>query len=191
MHHNMSTILFLIGLLANFFLLVMLALSSAKQNFQFWPPPSRNSWQYRSLWGVIRVLVLCVALLIYFEWSTLDIPDWLRFYVALPIYILTAALGTLAFLQLGWRNTHGEAVELVETGMYKYSRNPQYVFYSISFIFLGIWAASVKAIVLLILASFWYLRAPFPEEKWLTEQYGEKYLAYKSRVPRYVGNYNA
>lgn len=183
---NMDTLLFIIGLLANAFLLTMLLLGQVKENFQFWPPPERNSWQYRSLWGTVRVLVVCIGLISWFEWSSSDIPNWLRFYVALPISVIAAMLGTMAFLQLGWRNTHGEAAGFIETGLYKYSRNPQYVFYSIAFIFLGILVASSKAIVLLALVSFCYLSSLFPEERWLAEQYGEKYLAYKRRVPRYL-----
>ena len=184
---NMDTLLFIIGLLANAFLLTMLLLGQVKENFQFWPPTKHNSWQYRSLWGTVRILVVCIGLISWFEWSSLDIPNWLRFYVALPISVIAAMLGTTAFLQLGWRNTHGEAAGFIETGLYKYSRNPQYVFYSIAFIFLGILVASSKVIVLLVLVSFCYLSSPFPEERWLVEQYGEKYLAYKRRVPRYLG----
>ena len=184
---DMGTLLFIIGLLANAFLLTMLALGQVKENFRFWPPPKRDSWQYRSLWGAIRVLVLCIGLISWFEWSSLDIPHWLRFYVALPMFVIAAVLGTVAFLQLGWRNSHGEAAGFIETGLYKYSRNPQYVFYSIACIFLGVSVASSKAIVLLVLAIFCYLSAPFPEERWLAKQYGEKYLAYKRRVPRYLG----
>ena len=183
----MDTLLFIIGLLANAFLLTMLLLGQVKENFQFWPSTKHNSWQYRSLWGTVRILVVCIGLISWFEWSSLDIPNWLRFYVALPISVIAAMLGTTAFLQLGWRNTHGEAAGFIETGLYKYSRNPQYVFYSIAFIFLGILVASSKVIVLLVLVSFCYLSSPFPEERWLVEQYGEKYLAYKRRVPRYLG----
>ena len=183
----MGTLLFIIGFLANAFLLTMLALGQVKENFQFWPPPKRDSWQYRSLWGAIRVLVLCIGLISWFEWSSLDIPHWLRFYVALPIFVIAAVLGTVAFLQLGWRNSHGEAAGFIETGLYKYSRNPQYVFYSIAGVFLGVLVASPKAIVLLVLAIFCYLSAPFPEERWLAKQYGERYLAYKRQVPRYLG----
>lgn len=183
----MTEVVFLIGLAVNGFLLVMMHASANNERFQFWPPPSKNSWQYDSLWWSVRLLVVCIGWLIYVENSAINIPNWLRFYLAMPGFIITFSLGSVAAIQLGWSNTHGLAKEFVETGFYRYSRNPQYVFYSVSFLFLGLWAASLKALVLLLLLSFWYLRAPFPEEKWLESKYGSDYLNYKESVPRYLG----
>lgn len=183
----MSEITFLLGLSVNGFLLLMMFRSTKNERFQFWPPPNKNSWQYHSLWWCVRLLVICIVTLIYLDHSNIDVPYWLRFYISMPSFILTFILGSIAATQLGWSNTHGIAEKFVANGLYRYSRNPQYVFYSASFIFLGLWAASAKAFVLLLLLSFWYLRAPFPEEKWLEKQYGEEYLKYKLKVPRYLG----
>ena len=164
---------------------VTMLVSKRNPQFRFWPPPRVNSWQYHSLWWAIRILVVCIGWLIWTEHSTLEIPDWVRIFFALPTFVLFFVLGSVAAHQLGWRNTHGEAVEFVDSGLYGFSRNPQYVFYSISFVSLAILVASFKAFVLLLLLSVWYLRAPIPEEKWLEIQYGQKYLAYKKKVPRY------
>ncbi len=183
----MNQIIFLIGLLVNSFLLIMMIASSSNKRFQYWPPPSKNTWQYHSLWWSIRIIVLCISGLIYLDNSTLNIPQWLRFYLAMPGFVITFLLGTVAAMQLGWSNTHGVAQKFVARGFYRYSRNPQYVFYSISFLLLGLWVASFKALVLLLLLGVWYLRAPFPEEIWLEKQYGEKYLNYKKQVSRYFG----
>lgn len=183
----MDEIIFLIGVCAHFFLLVMMAISLIQPRFQFWPPPNKNSWQYHSLWWCVRLLVICVLWLIYNEHSSISLPAWLRFYLAMPIFIISFVLGSIAAMQLGWKNTHGIAVKFVASGFYQYSRNPQYLFYSISFVCLGIWAASLKALVLLVGLSFWYLCAPFSEEKWLESKYGQIYLDYKKSVPRYLG----
>lgn len=183
----MNEAVFLAGLSVHVYLLVMMLLSSFKEHFQFWPPPSKKSWQYHSLWWGIRVLVICICWLIYTDHSSVDMPSWLRFYFAMPSAIVFFTLGTIAAIQLGWTNTHGVADRFVATGFYKFSRNPQYVFYSISFVLLGIWAASFEALILLILLSAWYLRAPFPEEKWLEAQYGQEYIKYKNTTPRYLG----
>ena len=183
----MGEIALIIGLCVNVFLLVMMFKSTTKPEFQFWPPSSKNSWQYQTLWWSIRLLVMCIGLLIYQEFSSFDLPVWVRFYLAFPIFIITFTLGTISALQLGWSNTHGVAEKFVSKGFYKYSRNPQYVFYSMSFVSLGLWVASLKALLLLTLLSFWYLRAPFSEEKWLESQYGQTYLDYKNSVPRYLG----
>ena len=181
----MVDLVFILGLIVHAFLLVMMLLSARQESFQFWPPPSKNSWQYHSLWWGIRILVACIGWLIYAEHSTLNLPDWLRFYVAMPCAITLFVLGTIAAKQLGWANTHGIADRFIRTGFYRYSRNPQYVFYALGFLCLGIWAASLKALILLLLLSVWYLRARFSEEKWLEAQYGREYLDYKNKVPRY------
>lgn len=185
----MNETAFWIGLIIHMLLFAMFALSyMSSGRFQFWPPPSKESWQYHFLWWSLRLLIVCIAWGIYAENSSLNFPIWLRFYLAMPAFIVLFFLGTIAASQLGWRNTHGEAVNFVTTGFYKYSRNPQYVLYSASFLFLGVWAASLYALILLSLLSLWYLLAPFSEEQWLEKQYGEIYTIYKNKVPRYLGS---
>jgi protein-S-isoprenylcysteine O-methyltransferase Ste14 len=169
----------------------MILFCRIKLKKQLWPPPGRNSWQCHIVWWSVRVIAICIGVISFQEWATLPIPDQIRFNIALPVFLFSASLGTLGFIQLGWRNTHGGAEKFIDTGIYKYSRNPQYLFYSISFISLGLLVASPKALVLLVLMSVWYLLAPFPEETWLEKQYGQRYLKYKSRVPRYFGFKNA
>jgi protein-S-isoprenylcysteine O-methyltransferase Ste14 len=76
---------------------------------------------------------------------------------------------------------------LVEAGPYRFTRNPQYV--GDIFLLLG-WAIvcnSLQTWVVSILAAVWFALAPFTEELWLREQYGEAYEAYRHRVPRYLG----
>lgn len=181
----MNEFVFAVGLFVHAFLLAMMLLSARKEQFQFWPPPSKQSWQCHSLWWSVRILVICIGWLVFAEYASMSLPNWLRLYVAMPGTVIFFTLGTIAAMQLGWTNTHGIAERFIATGFYKYSRNPQYVFYSLGFLLLGIWAASLKALVLLLLLGVWYLRAPFSEEKWLETQYGQEYMKYKNSVPRY------
>ncbi len=88
---------------------------------------------------------------------------------------------------LGWKNAHGEAKDLITTGWYAWSRNPIYLVSIIGFI--G-WALGVHSIYAYILFGFlisFYLLAPFLEEPWLERAYGEVYLNYKTKVPRFIG----
>lgn len=174
-----------IGVLA--FLLWMMLLSLLSEKTQYWPPPGRETWQYQTLWWGIRTLIVCIAIVIYTNHSTWNIPHSLRYYLALPIFVCSFAIGSIAAFQLGWKNTHGIADRFVERGMYKISRNPQYVLYAISFLSLAVFVASIKAAILLSLLAIWYLLAPFPEEKWLEREYGEAYTSYKAKVSRYLG----
>ena len=43
------------------------------------------------------------------------------------------------------------------------------------------------AAMLLLMWALFYLLAPFLEEPWLEQEYGSEYLAYKKRVPRFLG----
>ena len=181
----MNEIVFAIGLTVLFSIFIAFVYSSKNRQFEFWPPPEKDTWQYHLLWWSIRLLVISIGWLIYKDNSTMNISNWLRFYIAMPLFILTFSLGTIAAFQLGWRNTHGEAKKFISSGFYKYSRNPQYVLYSISFLFLGLWVGSLKALILLVSLGIFYLAAPFPEERWLEKKYGKDYISYKQNVPRY------
>jgi len=182
----MEITIFLIALGANALLLVgLLSSVIGVSNSQFWPPPSKSAWQYHCLWWSVRIIVLSIAALAYFEWGAIDIPSTIRFWVAMPIFLIAFTLGSVAASNLGWTNTHGVENGFVDKGFYRFSRNPQYVLFSICFIALSLVIASPKALVLLWLLAVWYLIAPFPEERWLEDRYGEQYLNYKQRVPRY------
>ena len=166
------------------FLGLLSSIIGASRN-RFWPPPNKRSWQYQVLWWSVRIIVLSIILLAYLEWEAIYISPNLRYWVALPIFVISFLLGSSAAFNLGWKNTHGIENGFEERGLYRFSRNPQYVSFSISFIALSIFIASTKAMVLLWLLAAWYLIAPFPEESWLQERYGEQYSNYKRRVPRY------
>jgi protein-S-isoprenylcysteine O-methyltransferase Ste14 len=77
--------------------------------------------------------------------------------------------------------------ELIVRGIYRYTRNPMYV--GMTLLQLGIgglagnpWILAL-APVALILVHFAAVR---PEERYLTEKFGESYLRYKKSVRRYV-----
>ena len=72
------------------------------------------------------------------------------------------------------------------TSVYAYSRNPVYV--ATMFGMLG-WAVLLPyaAIVLpLLLWAVLYILAPFLEEPWLEARFGDEYLAYKEKTPRFL-----
>lgn len=182
-----TNIAFFLGIGVFVFLLCMMLMSLRRDKTQYWPPPGRGTWQYQTLWWSIRTLIVCIAIVIYTNHSTWNIPQSLRYYLALPIFVCSFLIGTIAAFQLGWKNTHGIADRFIEQGMYKFSRNPQYVLYAMSFLSLAVFVASIKAAILLSLLALWYLLAPFPEEKWLEREYGEAYTLYKAKVSRYLG----
>ena len=88
---------------------------------------------------------------------------------------------------LGWRNAYGEAKVLETAGMYRWSRNPIYVVTIVGMVGIGTVVASWIVTSMLIMWTLFYLLAPFLEEPWLEREYGAEYLAYKKRVPRFLG----
>ncbi|WP_211451234.1 methyltransferase family protein [Collimonas antrihumi] len=75
---------------------------------------------------------------------------------------------------------------LVETGPYRYSRNPMYV--AVTLALLG-WAAAFGSrgllIYALVVAVAFHLRVVLGEEPWLSRTHGSQWLRYRSRVPRW------
>jgi protein-S-isoprenylcysteine O-methyltransferase Ste14 len=169
--------------------IVLLSLASvATKRFDFWPPPSSQSWQYRTIWTLFRILVAGVVILsvIDFNGSGTLSPAW-RYYVGLPLAVLGLSLALYVTFYLGWKNAHGGKEGLTTGGFYKWSRNPVYVVSIVGFVGLGITINSACVYTLLGVWALMYVMAPFLEEPWLEEAYGGAYAAYKTRVPRFVG----
>lgn len=88
--------------------------------------------------------------------------------------------------RFGYAKTSGAADGLELTGLYKWSRNPQYV--GDILILLGwvvISAAPLAAGVAMVGIAVFVI-APFAEEPWLADKYGAAYDAYRKRVRRFV-----
>jgi protein-S-isoprenylcysteine O-methyltransferase Ste14 len=77
---------------------------------------------------------------------------------------------------------------LVATGPYRVSRNPMYV--AVVLVLSG-WALAFRARPLAIYAAVvaiaFHLRVVFGEEPWLAQRYGDEWIRYRARVPRWLG----
>jgi len=77
---------------------------------------------------------------------------------------------------------------LVVTGVYGVSRNPMYV--AVILVLSG-WALGFRARPLAVYAAVvavaFHLRVVFGEEPWLARRYGDEWVRYKARVPRWLG----
>jgi protein-S-isoprenylcysteine O-methyltransferase Ste14 len=77
---------------------------------------------------------------------------------------------------------------LVVTGLYRFSRNPMYV--AVVLVLFG-WAIAFRSWALAVYAFAigvgFHLRVVFGEEPWLARTFGEKWVRYRSRVPRWFG----
>jgi protein-S-isoprenylcysteine O-methyltransferase Ste14 len=107
------------------------------------------------------------------------------FYVGLPI-TLVGLVGSIAVL-VSWATT--PAGQPVTKGIYRYSRHPWYV--TTVFLFLGvsILSASWVFFVLTIILGVGFTRPYFVkiEEAQCIGHYGNAYLDYMNRTPRWIG----
>lgn len=76
---------------------------------------------------------------------------------------------------------------IIESGFYRYSRNPIYVamaivYLGIAAIFALVWSLLFLPVCLLFIHFFQIL----PEEKYLEAKFGSSYIAYRSRVRRWI-----
>jgi protein-S-isoprenylcysteine O-methyltransferase Ste14 len=122
--------------------------------------PGDRSW-LSNRWGVVPLVV----------GTTLLLACVREFYVA--------GRGTLA----PW----SPPTALVVTGMYRRSRNPMYV--GVVVILLG-WAIGYRSwplalYAVAVLVAF-HLRVVFNEEPWAARTFGDDWVRYRSRVPRWL-----
>jgi protein-S-isoprenylcysteine O-methyltransferase Ste14 len=161
-------------------------LSIVRPDVRVWPPPRRDSWQYRydglmSFTGLLGVVALGVI-----DWNSFIFHHWARF----PVGGSLMACGLFAFwgyLTLGVHASRGLGGDLVTTGPYRYSRNPQYVGAIPALLGYAVICNSILALVTALLVSGWFVLLPFAEEPWCRDNLGEPYEEYLVKVPRFLG----
>lgn len=84
-------------------------------------------------------------------------------------------------------DTFGQPDQLVETGLFRYIRNPMYLGFVISLaslaLLMGALSPWIFVLGFFVLANLWYI--PF-EERTMYERFGEHYTAYQSRTRRWI-----
>lgn len=139
------------------------------------------------MWGFFLLAVLLAALD-----SIWPLPIDSLAALILGIMLIIAGLALLAAGMLefrSWRRSCGQdASELVTTGVYRWSRNPQFLGCLLSLLGIALAGRSGLAFALAGVASaiiIWYtLRLAEP---YLERLYGEAYRRYKSSTPRWIG----
>lgn len=184
----MSQIVFMVCLISISIIIVASLSALVIEDFEFFPPPDKDSWQYRTFWLLFRLMFSGLLFLSFSTFSPQPVFDnWVRFFVWLPLLVL--GFGTAMYLsaKLGWANAHGEKQGLVVTGIYRWSRNPIYMASFAGMSGWGLFVNSCYVTTILSLWAFMYVLAPFVEEPWLERTYGNKFLAYKHQSSRFLG----
>lgn len=110
--------------------------------------------------------------------------------VGYGIVVLGFGLGILALFAMknSWRVgiKYEQKTELVSSGIYRFSRNPYFLSYSVLILGYILIFPSIILIGLLILLATVFHKMIIEEEKYLESIHGDKYLDYKRKVNRYI-----
>lgn len=119
----------------------------------------------------------------FLQFDLLSILGCILLFVSLIIGILSAReLGT------SWRvgTLEDQKTELVQTGIYKFCRNPYFLSYFIMFFAFFLIIPSAVLSLLGIATIFWFHQMVKNEEKYLEKVHGSEYLDYRKKVGRYL-----
>jgi len=183
----MLALAFWVTLASELLLGAFLVVSWIDPSHRVWPPPSRDSWQYRFVWALTDVSAAGVLAVGILDWNTLGPGHWLRFAIGGGLVLSGLGLALWGIRTLGVHRTLGLKEAFLEAGPYRFTRNPQYVGDIALLIGWAIICNSLHTWIVSALGAAWFALSPFTEEPWLGEQYGKAYEAYRHRVPRYLG----
>lgn len=123
--------------------------------------------------------------------DALNLSAAFRYPVAMLLGLGGAVLAALALFGFRRAGTHAEpwkpTTAIVESGVYRLTRNPMYVAMTLIYLALAVFFESLLAVLVLIpvLAAihFGVIRR---EERYLEEKFGDSYRAYRQRVRRWI-----
>ncbi len=141
---------------------------------------------------LVLLLVLCMVLV-----DLAGIGYRVEFRLRLAVSVFFATLGLLVIVA-GWyvfrkrRTTVNpvypeRATRLVTSGVYRYSRNPMYLGFLLWLVAAVMFTGNLVNAVFLPVYLYWASRLYIePEERALAKLFGDEFLAYKSRVRRWL-----
>lgn len=117
----------------------------------------------------------------------LEIPLLLRYIFGILMIIIGGTFFIWGFARLKPAAAIGFAKRLRSTGAYGLTRNPMYFGLNAAFWGTGLLFDSLKILIgALIWSILNYLSVTLWEEKQMTGKFGEEYIEYKKRVPRFI-----
>ncbi|GBE56500.1 hypothetical protein BMS3Bbin16_00708 [archaeon BMS3Bbin16] len=101
--------------------------------------------------------------------------------------VVLLPLGMIEFRSLR-RSTGQDVSKLITTGIYRWSRNPQFIGWFLMLLGISIAGRSGFALALtIVFMVILHLFTIWLAEPYLEHLYGEEYRQYKSNTPRYIG----
>ena len=168
----------LLGCLANSLLIFGLIGSIFRPEQRVWQPENSTALHRFVVWALTSAGFGSAIFIGLAEWGTLDVPALLRWELGLLLIVFGNVVVWAGVLHLGFAATSGAKGSLRTTGLYRYSRNPQYLADIAILVGIGILSASIMSWPVIITGIVALALAPFSEEPWLLEKYGDAYAEY-------------
>lgn len=143
---------------------------------------------------VLQTLLFCLLMFGVNKWfSSGKINFTGQKIISIAFLTMALVLGVVALIAFRKVRTSvnpldpSQASKLVITGIYKFSRNPQYVALLLGLIAIGIWMGNIYNLAVLII-FYWYITKfqILPEEEVLLEMFGDDYKDYCNNVRRWL-----
>lgn len=180
---DFETVLLAAGAVAASALIPALAAGLKWPQRGVWPAPpvgSLRSFLFWSLFRTLNVAVLAIALLAI---TTRGISALQA--IALAASAVFGAMYVRTLWELGRKATYCQASGLETSGVYRWTRNPQYAAAIAAFATLAAGVAELRVAALAAALIGVYALMAHAEEPWLRRKYGAAYDAYAARVPRF------
>ncbi|MGB6067737.1 MAG: hypothetical protein WBG50_23270 [Desulfomonilaceae bacterium] len=160
-------------------------------------PDSRIRPYYRLIYSIISAITLGLVYWVTPRYNDLPVLRWHGVFIAVKsaIWVVALAIGYLSFRFINiWdflgltavgigRKARGTSDRLVTWGIYGEIRNPRFLAG-----LLLLWARDLTCtgLVTNMVLSLYLISGALIEEKRLVRKFGEEYVRYKSRVPRFI-----
>ena len=182
----METGLSIVGLLIALSTLAAILWSIARPLQRLWPPIRYTPLTPILIWEPTFVLFGALVALGVLGWGELAFPRWFRFGIGIPLILLGNIVVWSAVAGFGIHKTGGAVGGLETSGLYRLSRNPQYVADIVMILGWMVFTAAPLAMLVGFAAIIVLAAPPFSEEKWLRSQYGSDFDKYAEHVRRFL-----
>lgn len=176
---------FLISISSGTVILLLSMISFLLKVENFWPPPSKSSWQLKLFWVLFILFSTPLFGIVILDFEKRNSNEFL-FWFGIVFSVFALILANLVSYKLGLKNTSGLKDTLRTEGWYSWSRNPVYTLTIATLVSLCVAIPTLEIAIISSLWIFLYLLAPFKEEPWLIKKYGDEYRHYKSKVRRFI-----
>ena len=153
---------------------------------RIWPPQRYGPLTLLLVWGPTFALFGIIVTLGVLGWGELGIAGWLRYGLGVPMIVLSNVAVWYEVSHFGIAQTSGSEGSLRTAGLYRYSRNPQYIADTVMVLGWCLLSAASGAMIVGMAGIIVLLAAPYAEESWMREHYGSDYEVYASRVRRFL-----